>query len=286
MAHGGPCLHAGAHPHLGAWDSKWKSKRAAGVAGFLKPLALRLHTCPPGHHWGCLQGQWGVHCSMGHPACAPWGAVIHLTGAVVIGAGSQGGDDKALPWSGGCCSMLGPGWQHAAVSSHVGAHSLCPWPEESSQTSPCPEIWGHLSICLHACLHRPFPCWWPWGCPLHLQPWGFSPGTPGGEAPLSPPRRGPSCADGSSTAPGRSLHPHVRSFLCPSWLCAGLAPSVPSPPPPAPPSQPPPEPATHTSELFCVFQQLKRIKQQLSPGRAWILVTLIFCVAGQGEWGY
>lgn len=124
------------------------------------------------------------------------------------------------------------------------------------------------------------------GCPLHLQPRGSSPGVPGGEAPLSPPRRGPSCADGSSAAPGRILHPHVRGFLCPSWLCAGLAPSVPSPPPPAPPSQPPPEPATHTSELFCVFQQLKRIKQQLSPGRAWILVTLIFCVAGQGEWGY
>lgn len=248
MAHGGPCLHAGAHPHLGAWDSKWKSKRAAGVAGFLKPLALRLHTCPPGHHWGCLQGQWGMHCSMGHPACAPWGAVIHLTGAVVMGAGSQGGGDKALPWSGRCCSMLGPRWQHAAVSAHVGAHSLCPWLEESSQTSPCPEIWGHLSICLHACLHRPFPCWWPWGCPLHLQPWGC----PGVKHPC--PHHG--------VAPAVQMAPPPRRVAASTLTCGafcvppGCALASPHPSPPHHRPRPPRSPhqsQPHTQVNFSAF---------------------------------
>lgn len=49
-------------------------------------------------------------------------------------------------------------------------------------------------------------------------------------------------------------------------------------------------PHTHTpppkGDRLCTFQQLKRIKQQLSRGRPGMLVTPIFCVAGQGEWGH
>lgn len=92
-------------------------------------------------------------------------------------------------------------------------------------------------------------------CPsarMHLSaqviPPGLSPPPPalrvfhrraGGEASLSPslspPRRGPSRADGSGTAPGRSLHPHVRCFLCPA-LCV-------------PPSPHPSLPATASAPL-------------------------------------
>lgn len=158
-----------------------------------------------------------------------------------------------------------------------------------NQASPCPETWGH--ICPQVSVCTALPC---------LVPPPQNPGNPshacrGGDAALSPSRRSPA-ARAAARLPGRADAAPPRrvaastltcvGFLCPSRCGSGSTPSLPPLRRPHPPAQPPPGPATHTSELFCVFQQLKRIKQQLSPGRAWILVTLIFCVAGQGEWGY
>lgn len=122
------------------------------------------------------------------------------------------------------------------------------------------------------------------GSPFHACDAALSPSrlSPRGRATA----RLPGCAD---APPPRRVAASTLTcvcFLCPFRCGLGSTPSLPPLRRPRPPAQPLPEPATHTSELFRVFQQLKRIKQQLSPGRAWILVTLIFCVAGQGEWGY
>lgn len=187
------------------------------------------------------------------------------------------------------------------VSVPRAARSLCLQPAASAQAPPSPEMWGHLPIHPHrVCPHRSFLC-------LAAGP-GAGLSTPKpqetlsmgarGTKPLCPhhlpaPHPRAACCSGcpavQMASPPRRVAASTLTcgcFLCPFSLRVGLTPSLPPLRRPRPPAQPPPEPATHTSELFCVFQQLKRIKQQLSPGRAWILVTLIFCVAGQGEWGY
>lgn len=184
--------------------------------------------------------------------------------------------------SGWCCCATGcPMCALSCLVSVFPARSI-------NQASLCPEMWGHIYP--HVCLHNsslpgpstpkprhPFPCRPRGRCrPVPVPAFGLCPIRLSAARPCR-------C---SSAAPGRTLHPHVRLLFVSFSLRVGLYPVPPAPPRPRPPAQPPPEPATHTSELFCVFQQLKRIKQQLSPGRAWILVTLIFCVAGQGEWGY
>lgn len=148
------------------------------------------------------------------------------------------------------------------------------------------DVGTHLPTRLSAQL---FPAW-----PLHPKTTGALPTLAQGAMPPCPRpgvRPEPEPEPPSAARPCRcfSAAPSTLTcvcFLCPCRCGSGSTPSLPRLRRPRPPAQPPPEPATHTSELFCVFQQLKRIKQQLSPGRAWILVTLIFCVAGQGEWGY
>lgn len=181
------------------------------------------------------------------------------------------------------CQHPRVGCRHAAGCPTCALSCLVPVSPARSinQASPCPEMRRH--ICPHASVCTALPCL----APLPQNPGNPSQACPGDDTALSPSwfsaARPCRC---SSAALGRSLHPHVRLLFVSFSLGSGSTPSLPPLRRPRPPAQPPPEPATHTSELFCVFQQLKRIKQQLSPGRAWILVTLIFCVAGQGEWGY
>lgn len=155
-----------------------------------------------------------------------------------------------------------------------------------NQASPCTEMRRH--ICPYVSICTALPCLAPPpqnpGSPFHACDAALSPSrlSPRGRATA----RLPGCAD---APPPRRVAASTLTcvcFLCPFRCGLGSTPSLPPLRRPRPPAQPLPEPATHTSELFRVFQQLKRIKQQLSPGRAWILVTLIFCVAGQGEWGY
>lgn len=157
----------------------------------------------------------------------------------------------------------------------------------------CPLTHPPVSVCTAPSL----PGCWPGAAPSARNPRRRFPCVPGDEATTSPSRcssrpraaRCSGCPAVQMASPPRRVAASTLTcgcFLCPFSLCVGLTLSLPALRRPHPPAQPPPEPATHTSELFCVFQQLKRIKQQLSPGRAWILVTLIFCVAGQGEWGY
>ena len=188
----------------------------------------------------------------------------------------------------------------------LGARALsCPVTASPARSiSPGISMHGDVGTPAHpptcVCLHRSFPCpaAVPGAAPSTPKPQGTLPTCARGAMPprphpgAAPRRRAARC----SGCPAVQMAPPPRRvaastltrgcFLCPLSLRVGLAPSLPPLRRPSPPTQPPPERATHTSELFCVFQQLKRIKQQLSPGRAWILVTLIFCVAGQGEWGY
>lgn len=230
-------------------------------------------------------------CSLGHPLgmalqVQRWN--LHLTG-VALAAASQSGDGTALCPSGSCVSTLG-----LALVCHWVSHVCSELPGlcvSSQNHQPGFSVPGYVETHLPTRLSAQlFPAWLlhpktPATLPMHAQ--GAMPPCRRPRVRPCPSRRSAArpCRC-SSAAPGRTLHPHVRPLFVSFSLRVGLYPVPPAPPRPRPPAQPPPEPATHTSELFCVFQQLKRIKQQLSPGRAWILVTLIFCVAGQGEWGY
>lgn len=225
------------------------------------------------------------------------GGTVHPTG-MALGAGDQGGGGMAVCPSGRCVGILGSGWQCPTGCPCAGtcasSRRVAVSPARSISTGiSVPSDVGHLLIRPHASV-----CTGPWGCPSTPKPQGTLPMHAWG---MKPPRPRPGtaphpCAAHCSGCPAVQMAspPHrvaastltCGCFLCPFSLCVGLAQSLPPLCRPRPPAQSPPEPATHTSELFCVFQQLKRIKQQLSPGRAWILVTLIFCVAGQGEWGY
>lgn len=208
--------------------------------------------------------------------------------------------------SGRCVGILGSGWQCATGCPYVGvcASSCLVAVSPARSISPGISVPRDVGTPAHpptrVCLHRSF-LWEatsPGAAPSTPKPQGTLPMHARGTKPPHPhpdaaPRpRAARCSGCPAVQMASPPHRVAAStltcgcFLCPFLLCVGLTPSLPPLCRPRSPVQPPPEPATHTSELFCVFQQLKRIKQQLSPGRAWILVTLIFCVAGQGEWGY
>lgn len=301
VARGGLCLKAGAQPPLGTWDTKrggWQSERAAGTAASPEPSRAKPRGCT-------LQDIPRGGTLVQRDRSSTLGGAVHLTG-VAPGAGAQGGGGTAVCPSGRCVGILGSRWQCATTCSYVGVcASSCPVAGSPARSiSPGISTPGGVGTPAHpptpGCPHRSFLC-------LATVP-GAAPSSPEPQGTLPiraqwvmPPRPGPSealCprAARCSGCPAVQMAPPPRRvaastltcgcFLCPFSLRLGLSSSLPPLRRPRPPVQPPPEPATHTSELFCVFQQLKRIKQQLSPGRAWILVTLIFCVAGQGEWGY
>lgn len=229
---------------------------------------------------------------------------VHLAG-VALGAGAERGGGMAVRPSGRCDGILGSGWQCAAGRPCVGACALsCPVTVCAARSISLGisvptnvETTAHPPT--HVSLHSSLLCLaaGPGAAPSARNPRRRFPCVPGDEATMSPSRcssrpwaaRCSGCPAVQMASPPRRVAASTLTcgcFLCPFLLRVGLTLSLPPLRRPRPPAQPPPEPATHTSELFCVFQQLKRIKQQLSPGRAWILVTLIFCVAGQGEWGY
>jgi len=187
------------------------------------------------------------------------GGIIHLT-VVALGGGSQGGDDMAVCPSGTCVGILGSGWQCAAgcPCSELPGHCV-----SSQKHQP-----GHLhaqgrgDACppAHTCLSAqvlPLPRCCPWGCPLHPKtPGDPSHVCPGGDATTSPswcsspsPSRPllrlPGRTDGSSAAPGRSLHPHAR-LLFVSPLAARRPRPVPATPPPPEPPDAAPTRASHT----------------------------------------
>lgn len=235
----------------------------------------------------------------------PWGAVPPT--GVAPGAGSPGrGGGRAVCPSGGGVGILGSRWQCATTRSYAGAGASTRPVAGAPARSISPGISVPRDVGTPAhplspgCPHGSFLrlATGPGAAPSCPEPQGTFPvGAQGavpprpapGEAPRPRAARCPGCPAVQMAPPPRRVAASTLTcgcFLCPFSLRVGLSSSLPPLGRPRPPVQPPPEPATHTSELFCVFQQLKRIKQQLSPGRAWILVTLIFCVAGQGEWGY